>query len=98
MIPAQELLIFDGPALLPCDAPRLTSQFYAVRELMQDGQWRTPGEIIAVIGRGTDAGVTARLRDNRKERFGGHIVNSRRRGHESAGLFEYQLILREPTQ
>jgi hypothetical protein len=62
-------------------------------ELMRDGKWRTLREITEAIGGGSEAGVSARLRDFRKRSFGGHVVNRRRRGAGSAGVFEYQVII-----
>lgn len=73
------------------DQVRLGKQALAVMELMRDGKWRTLREITEEIGGGSEAGVSARLRDFRKSAFGGHTVNRRRRGAESAGVFEYQV-------
>ena len=65
---------FDGETFDPViDGKRLTSQLERVRALMSDGKWRTLAEIHAVVG-GSEAGVSARLRDLRKQRFGGHNV------------------------
>ena len=72
------------------DGARLSGQLQAVRDLMADGRWRTLAEIATVVG-GSEAGVSARLRDLRKDRFGGHEVNRRR---VSGGLWEYQVIVR----
>jgi hypothetical protein len=58
-----------------------------VRALMGDGKRRTLSEITAVVG-GSEAGVSARLRDLRKPRFGSASVRrARRAGHD--GLWEY---------
>lgn len=69
------------------DSSRLAAQMNRVRELMADGHWRTLAEIEAVTG-DPQASVSARLRDLRKERFGQHTVERRRRG---PGTFEYRL-------
>lgn len=74
------------------DHDRLFAQLYRVRGAMQDGEWRTLYEIEAITGDSVQS-ISARLRDFRKERFGSHTVNRRRRGLEKRGLFEYQLIL-----
>ena len=88
----QTVMNFDGPTFSPqYDVERLTSQLAKVYALMRDGRWRTLGEIADSVG-GSEAGVSARLRDFRKERFGGHSVERRRRGEPSDGLFEYRLI------
>jgi hypothetical protein len=59
---------------------------------MSDGAWRTLEEIRSRVG-GSEAAISARLRDLRKDKFGGHIVESRRRGDGSRGLWEYRLVL-----
>jgi hypothetical protein len=83
-----QLQFFDGSTFEPAlDAKRLTSQLERVRALMGDGQWRTLGEIQAACG-GTEARISARLRDLRKPRFRGHTVDRRR---IIGGLYEYRL-------
>jgi len=74
------------------DHERLASLFARVFTLMADGRWRTFAEIKAVTG-GSEAGISARLRDCRKPRFGGYVVNSRRRGNPKEGCWEYQLVV-----
>lgn len=79
---------FDGETYLPeRDGERLRSQLQRVRDLMIDGQWRTLA-VIAVRAGGTEAGVSARLRDLRKARNGGYTVERKYLGE---GLFEYRL-------
>ena len=73
------------------DGDRLTSQLAAVHALMQDGMWRTLGEIRAALGRGSEAGLSARLRESRTRHGGGWTVSRRRRGDPQAGLWEYAL-------
>lgn len=75
------------------DKERLDSLYERVFNLMQDQQWRTLAEIVAVVG-GSEGGVGARLRDSRKAEWGGHTVNHRRRGDGKLGVFEYQLIVK----
>ena len=73
------------------DEIRLNSQARAVWNLMRDGIWRS----LAEISRATqepEASCSARIRDFRKPRFGGHKADRRRR---SRGVFEYRLIPRE---
>lgn len=82
--------LFDGDTIEPdIDNDRLSTQLERVRELMSDGQWRTLAEIASVVG-GTEAAVSARLRDLRKERFGSLKVDRRR---VTGGLFQYRLDL-----
>lgn len=80
---------FDGATFQPeRDGERLTRQLDRVKELMLDGQWRSLPQIAALVG-GSEAGVSARLRDLRKERNGGYTVSRR---HIENGLHEYQVI------
>jgi len=72
------------------DKERLNAQQRRVFEVMQDGRWRTLREISETTGDG-EASISARLRDFRKEKFGGFAVDRRRRGEEKRGLFEYRL-------
>jgi len=79
---------FDGETYFPSlDRKRLTSQLMRVFALMKDGQWRTLYEIQTRCG-GSESGISARIRDFRKERFGGHEIKTRRR---TEGTWEYKL-------
>ncbi len=83
--------LFDGRTYDPAhDEQRLKSQLGRVYNLMCDGGWRTLAEIHEEVG-GSQPGVSARLRDLRKEKFGAYQVLRRRRYDPSSGLFEYQL-------
>jgi hypothetical protein len=73
------------------DGDRLTSQLAAVQALMADGCWRSLSEIRAVLGRGSEAGLSARLRESRTRQAGGWTVLRRRRGDPKVGLWEYRL-------
>lgn len=76
------------------DGPRLSRQLDRVKALMLDGQWRTLRHIVdSIEGPASEAGVSARLRDLRKRRFGACLVE-RRRLPGSPGLHEYRLKLR----
>ena len=82
-------LYFDGETYESAlDKLRLGKQLLSVRLLMYDGVWRTLREIANELGI-PEASASARLRDLRKERFGSHRVERRRRGEEKRGLFEY---------
>lgn len=81
---------FDGPTIEPVrDNQRLHFQLAQVFELMKDGKWRTLGAIERETGAPAPS-VSARLRDLRKQKFGGHTVN---REYVGEGLYRYQLIL-----
>lgn len=74
----------------PRDQARLAFQSGIVFGLMKDGEWRTLADIAESTGF-PEASISARLRDFRKERFGGHLVHRRRR---SPGQFEYRLVVK----
>lgn len=82
---------FDGDTFEPdLDGDRLAKQLARVLEIMSDGAWRTLGELGAQA-QAPQASVSARLRDLRKKKFGGHLVERRRRGEAERGIFEYRL-------
>jgi len=68
--------------------------------MLQHGQWRTPYEIKDyLIGIGfhtnlSDAGITARLRDLRKDKYGKHEVKVRIR----KGTLSREYVVREPVE
>ena len=89
----QLLMRFDGPDYVPdLDRVRLTGQVKRVYALMRDAQWRTLNEISVDTG-DPESSVSAQLRHLRKERFGSHTVEKRRRGDRTTGLFEYRLLV-----
>ena len=80
---------FDGETYEPAqDKHRLNCQLRRVFDLMCDGKWRTL-DVIAYQVSGSEAAISARLRDFRKPRFGAHTVERRR---VKCGLFEYRLL------
>lgn len=80
--------LFDGPALLPQDHVRLSGQLEKVKALMADEQWRTLKEI-AVAVHGSEAGVSARLRDLRKAPL--NMIVERQRLNDR-GLWIYRVL------
>jgi len=79
---------FDGATYQrEFDFNRLSNQLQRVFNLMSDNEWRTLEEISYETG-GSQASVSARLRDLRKSKFGNHTINRRRL---NGGLFQYQL-------
>ncbi len=89
---------FDGDTYEPkFDATRLRGEMARVYEMMRFNDWRTLSEIREGIQErfhkfDSEAGISARLRDFRKRKFGAHTVNRRRRGEASRGIWEYQLL------
>ncbi len=78
---------FDGPDLTPDDTIRLSTALGRVHSLMADGEWRTLEDIAATCGCSVQ-GASARLRDLRKDRFGGFTVERQR---VAGGLWEYRV-------
>lgn len=81
---------FDGKTYVPeRDWYRLTTQLGRVFSLMRDGRWRSLREI-ADHAQGSEASVSARLRDLRKDKFGSHVVE---RKNITGGLYKYRLLV-----
>lgn len=81
-------MTFDGETFdEPRDGKRLKRQLNDVRNLMIDGNFRTLMEIAIAIG-APESSVSARLRDLRKLKFGGYIVEKQYLGD---GLYTYRV-------
>lgn len=79
---------FDGATFdQERDGKRLNAQLFAVRAAMGDGQWWTLADLAERCG-APEASVSARIRDLRKPRFGGHMIERR---FVRRGLFEYRM-------
>jgi hypothetical protein len=76
------------------DHSRLTTMLTRVQAIMTDDGWHTLAELAERTG-GSEAAVSARLRDLRKRKFGGHTVE-RRYLHD--GLWEYRYIPRDARE
>lgn len=88
-IASQQLFDFDGKTYeQPLDQVRLSGLMLRVWRVVEDGQWHSLAELAKLTG-GTEASVSARLRDLRKPRFGSHVVERRR--VKETGLFLYRL-------
>jgi len=96
--------VFDGSTYSPKrDSRRLWTALRAVQDLMGDGEWRTlrniQWELVHKSGvalpkyalKVSEAGISARLRDLRKEKFGSHTIERRR--INGGGLWEYRMKL-----
>lgn len=91
----QSIPHFNGSDYTPeLDHARLGKQITDIYNLMEDGKWRTLREIEQATGH-PQASCSAQLRNLRKSRFGGHLVNKRRRPSTDLdrGIFEYQLVV-----
>ena len=90
-----DFIYFDGYTYEPPeDESRLRTQLRRVFHYMADGQEHTLAEIAEATG-GSEASVSARLRDFRKPRFGSWVVERRR---IAGGLFGYRLQRRQNGQ
>ena len=88
---------FDGESYNPSlDHIRLTGQLARVYNAMKDGRWRTLHHL-SVLAKCPESSASARLRDMRKEKFGGYEVE-RKRDTVQAGLFLYRLIVETEAQ
>ena len=91
-----QLMTFDGGTFSEnLDGDRLRVQLHAVWVFMFDERWHTLHEVSVAIG-APEASVSARLRDFRKPKFGGHIVE-RQRVPNGNGLHIYRLRKRSQT-
>jgi hypothetical protein len=80
---------FDGATYDEArDGDRLRAQLGRVLGVMRDHTWHTLGDIERITGDEKQS-ISARLRDLRKARFGGHLVERR---YVERGLFEYRLV------
>jgi hypothetical protein len=81
--------LFDGSTYDAArDEVRLSRQLQNVKQVLSDNRWHTLSEIAQRIG-GSEAGISARLRDLRKEKFGNHQIDRQRIG---GGLFRYRMV------
>ncbi len=89
--------MFDGETYDPTiDGHRLAGQWLAVWDAMSDGGWHTLADLHATTGC-PEASISARLRDFRKARFGGHTV-LRQRVSEDGGTWIYRLLPAAPIR
>ena len=90
----QPLPLFKGSTYdEKLDEERLKSQLGRVRQLMGDGKFRTLAEIATAV-KGSEAGVSARLRDLRRVEHGGYTIDRHRL---QGGLWVYRMLFeREP--
>lgn len=76
------------------DGARLRTQLARVGSVVADGRWHTLAELASACG-GSETAISARLRDFRKPKFGGYVVERQRvRG----GLWQYRVSVKECLQ
>ena len=79
----------DGVTYDPVeDGERLGTQMRRVFRALRAGGWWTLHQLRERCG-GSEAGISARIRDLRKLKFGSHVVDRRRC---KGGLWKYRLI------
>jgi hypothetical protein len=82
------LPLFDGATFnRDRDENRLRRQLDAVRRSMLSGGWWTLAKL-ATAAQGSEASVSARLRDLRKQKFGAYDIERR---YVANGVWEYHL-------
>ena len=84
--------LVESDTLKPHDYERIGKQRAAIFSLMSNGGRWTLSELERVTGY-PQASISARLRDFRKPKFGGHIVR-RERIADCGGTYEYRLEVR----
>jgi hypothetical protein len=79
---------FDGSTYSPeLDHKRLTGMLHRIYAVLSNGRWYTLREL-SQLANGTEASISARLRDLRKVRFGSHTIDKKR---EANGLWRYKM-------
>lgn len=80
---------FDGATYDAAqDHARLAGQLKRVHASMADGRWHSLRELVTFCG-GSEASVSARLRDLRKPKYGARTIERR---HVTRGLFLYRMV------
>lgn len=88
--PLDRIPHFDGETYNAArDHKRLGEQHLRVWEVMKDGKWHSLAALTKLTG-APGASVSARIRDFRKNKFGGHKVERKSAG---SGTFMYRLTL-----
>lgn len=72
------------------DGPRAKSQRERVKSVMEDGNWYTLAALAFHAG-GSEAAVSARLRDLRKREFGGYTIEAKRL-KPNGGTWVYRMV------
>ena len=86
--------LFGGVTFDPIlDAERLKIQLGRVFCVMRDEQWHTIPELRDMCG-GSEAAISARIRDFRKPQFGSYDIITER---VQQGLWRYKLVLPKST-
>tara|TARA_R110000744_G_scaffold252463_1_gene368255 strand:+ start:701 stop:1036 length:336 start_codon:yes stop_codon:yes gene_type:complete len=75
------------------DFERLKNQSERILNFISDGEWTTLREIAAATG-APEASISAKLRDLRKAKYGGHTVDRR---YEGNGVYQYRFIFNGTT-
>jgi len=87
------VLACDGETLEDEDQPRLAGLLELVLEALRNRDWWTLRGLTEYVERrserrASETSVSARLRDLRKRKFGGYVIE---RKNEGGGLFQYRL-------
>jgi hypothetical protein len=80
--------MFGGSTYNPAlDHERLSTQLEKVKAAVTGGEWWTLSEL-SMLCDGSEASISARLRDLRKPQFGGYSIE---RYRVNGGLFKYRM-------
>ena len=71
------------------DCARLTGQLLRVYERMSAGGWHSLAELVECCG-GSEASISARIRDLRKPKYGSHTIE-RQRQSPFTGIWIYRM-------
>lgn len=85
---AEQIGLFDGATYDDArDGRRLNTSLARIQRAMADGRWYTLAEL-ARIGACSTAAASARVRDLRKQKYGGHTVSRR---YDGDGVWSYRM-------
>lgn len=73
--------------MTPSDRKRRATQRAGVMRALNRGRWLSLKDFQGV--KGSDSGISARIRDARKPKFGGHKIVCRR---DEGGVYRYKLV------
>jgi len=81
-----------GPEITEEEQKKMSGARLQVFSVMRDGEWRTLEYLRDVVGSPTQS-IAIYLRSFREKKYGGYVVNKRKRG--KTRIFEYQLSLNQ---
>lgn len=86
------MLAHSGWRTVPEIRDQLTKHAFSQGACIKCGRSSSQSPCVLDIGKASETGISARLRDLRKVKFGAYVVERRRRGE--GGLYEYRVTER----